>query len=106
MSNTKKPRQCGKIELTKEECYCSIEGLYTLIAKKLGYSSFNVKFDCRKICVTKAVMDQIFAYYADCYKVSKESIAQAWLMYGPKANIWESGYAVAVQNGFALEEEG
>lgn len=100
MSNIKMPH---RITLSKEECYCGIEDLYFLLAKKLGYNPEAVRYDCREICVTKAVMDQVFAFYMEDRKMSKEAIAQGWIAYGPKANVFEDGYVAIIHKGFILE---
>lgn len=46
-------------------------------------------FDCRKICVTKTIQDEFFAYYqAEC-KADQTSIAMLLCMSGPKTNVPE-----------------
>lgn len=102
--NPKSPRQSEKVDLTKEECYTGIDQFYKLIAEKLGYSSNKVHFDCRKISVTKPVMDQIFAFYTEERKMSEGAIAQGWVSFGPKAEIPKDRYLAVVHHGFILED--
>ncbi len=92
-----------KINLTKEECYCRIPDLYDIIAKKLGHDPNTVRCDCRKIRVTKSVMDQIFTYYEKERYLNKEEISYGWVNYGPKANLSGKDYTAVVQKGFILE---
>ena len=113
MSSTKIPRRsdsdsCGKIvsakvTLTEEECYGSIADLYDLIAAKLGWEPQKISYDCRKICVTNPVMNQIFAYYTTEQKADKIAIAHLWVVLGPKANIPGNDYRVDIQKGFIRE---
>lgn len=93
-----------KLELKREECYCGIPEFYNMIARKLGYDPDKVQFDCRKICVTKTVQNQIFSFYKNENNASREAINQTWLAYGPKANLPHNTYVVNVQNGFIIEE--
>lgn len=100
MSNIK---MLHRITLSKEECYCGIEELYFLLAEKLGHNPKTVRYDCREISVTKAVMDQVFAFYMEDRRMSKEAITQGWIIYGPKADISEDGYIAIVHKGFIWE---
>ncbi len=88
------------ITLTKEECYCGIIELYDLIARKLGYDSDKVGYDCRKIDVTRPIQDQVFAFYRNEQKASDESIGTAWVCYGPKACLLGDDYVAEVSEGF------
>lgn len=91
------------VSLTKEECYCGIAELYDTIATKLGYNPATLYYDCRKICVSKPVMEQIFAYYKAEKRVTRAAFNQLWLNLGPKANLTGDDYTADAQNGFALE---
>lgn len=93
-----------KIELKQEECYCGIPEFYNLIARKIGYKPEKMQFDCTKICVSKAVQNQIFSFYKIENKASEEAIAQTWVQYGPKANLPHNTCIVNVQAGFIIEE--
>ena len=88
------------VVLTKEECYCGIVEFYDLVARKLGYDSDKVGYDCRRIDVTKPVQDQIFAFYREEQKALGESIAAAWVGYGPKASLPGEGYEAQIFDGF------
>lgn len=103
MLNTKIPHPFGKVDLREEECYSSIEQFYYLVATKLGYKPDEVTYDCRKICVTKPVMDKIFAFYMEERKLSKGVISQGWLGFGPKANLPGEDYAAEVEKDFVSE---
>ena len=92
-----------KVTLTKEESYCGIAELYDTIAIKLGYNPAAVYYDCRKICVSKPVMEQVFAYYKADKRVTRPAFNQLWLNLGPKANLVGDGYKVDIQKGFVLE---
>lgn len=86
--------------LTKEECYCGIVEFYDLVAQKLGYDSDRVGYDCRRIDVTKPVQDQIFSFYREEQRALDESIAAAWVGYGPKASLPGEGYEAQIFDGF------
>lgn len=93
-----------KIELEQEECYCGIPEFYNLIARKLGYKPQKVQFDCTKICVSKAVQNQIFNFYKIENEASETAIGQTWVKYGPKANLPHAACVVSVEKGFIIEE--
>lgn len=103
MLNSKLPKESGRIYLTKKECYCGIVDFYQIIAAKMGYNSDEITFDCRKISVTNAVMDQIFAYYTEECQMSEGDIAQGRVDFGPKADILEDGYMAVIHKGFIME---
>ncbi len=86
--------------LSKEECYCGIIEFYDLIARKLGYDTDKVGYDCRKIDVTRPVQDQIFAFYQNEQKASDESIGATWVCYGPKTCLLGDGYVAEIAEGF------
>lgn len=92
-----------KVKLTQEECYCGIAELYDSIATKLGYDPTTVCYDCRKVCVSKPVMEQVFSYFKDEKRVSRVAFNQLWLNLGPKANLNGEDYTAETQEGFILE---
>lgn len=92
-----------KVKLTKKECYCGIAELYDSIAIKLGYNPAAIHYDCRKICVSKPVMEQVFSYFKDEKHVSRAAFNQLWLVLGPKANLPGENYMADAQDGFILE---
>lgn len=97
-------RVSGSFTLAKAECYCSIVDLYDIVARKLGYDPNRVCYDCRKICVTKSVQDQVFAFYKEEINASEVDISTIWLMYGPKANLDGEDFKVKVSAGFIKKE--
>ena len=92
-----------KVILTKDECYCGIAELYDTIATKLGYNPATVYYDCRKVCVSKPVMEQIFAYYKAEKRVTRPAFNQLWFALGPKVNLTGDDYMADPQEGFVLE---
>lgn len=92
-----------KVDLTQDECYCGITELYDTIAAKLGYNPATVHYDCRKICVSKPVMEQVFAYFKAEKRISRATFNQLWLNLGPKANLAGDGYKADAQKGFIQE---
>ena len=103
MQNKKSPRNSGKVILKKEECYCNLAELYDAIAIKLGHNPALVAYDCRKICVTTPVMEEVFSYYKTRYRVTRAAFNQLWLNLGPKANLVGSDYIAQIESGFFLE---
>ena len=93
-----------KIKLEQEECYCGIPEFYNLIARKLGYKPQKVRFDCTKICVSKAVQNEIFKFYKTENKASAITIGETWMNYGPKANLPYTHYVVSIEDGFIIKE--
>ena len=91
-----------KVTLTKEECYCDIPELYDIIAAKLGHNTTDIRYDCRKVCVTKPVLEQVFTFYETERKMSKRIFNQLWLSIGPKANLAGDDYKADTQKGFVL----
>lgn len=92
-----------KVSLTKEECYCGIAELYDIIATKLGYNPALVCYDCRKVCVSNPVMEQVFVYFKTEKHISRTAFNQLWLNLGPKANLPGEDYTADTQKGFILE---
>lgn len=92
-----------KVSLTEEECYCSISELYDTIATKLGYDPATIRYDCRKLCVSKPVMERVFAYYETDRQATRMAFNQLWLNIGPKANLSGDDYKADIQKGFIVE---
>lgn len=91
-----------RIILKQEECFCSLCDFYEHVAKKLGIVvTDNAQFDCRKICVSKAVQDELWVFYYQEAGLSNIEIAALFLNAGPKANIaGGEEYIAEVGNGF------
>lgn len=92
--------------LMKEDCYCELLEFYEHVAHELGVkTTADVRFDCRSICVSPAVIKEIRSYYRNELGANDEEISALLLIYGPKANVTESDasrYRVEVKEGFLL----
>ncbi len=73
--------------------------------KKMGVTvTGSTQFDCRRICVTKSVQDELWAFYYEEECLSNFQISALFLNAGPKANISGGGeYIVEVEDGFVVE---
>lgn len=93
------------IQLTSEEAYTSIVGLYEKVAEKMNIEdSDDTTYDCKKITVSKDVADQIFKYYEETDPTdSKEAMGMRWVIYGPKTDDELPDGTVIVQDGFFVE---
>jgi len=90
--------------LKKHESYCELEKFYEMVAEKIGVVvTDDVIFDCRKICVTKNVQDEIWSYYREVKFAKDEEIAMLLVCSGPKANLEAMNsdqYRAEVEDGF------
>lgn len=95
-----------KVQLTQEECRQKLTAFYETVAKKAGIPiSDDDQFNCKKICVTKAVQDEISACYQED-GFDARGINQLFLMIGPKANQTpEDKYFAVIKNGFVIRGE-
>ena len=95
------------ISLTKEECYKPLRAFYEMVAQKMGIAlSEESKFDCRKICVTASVQNEIWEYYKAEKEMTDVQIGTLLLAFGPKANLLEQTppqYLVQIEKGFVSE---
>lgn len=74
--------------LSKEECFCDLGTFYENVARKANIQiTKNTRYDCRKICVTESVQQEIWSYYGMTNGWTDEQISTVWLLYGPKANL-------------------
>lgn len=89
--------------VTEDQCNCKLAEFFDNIAKLSGETGdiSNLKYDCRKICVTKPVYDQIHKYYLDTGR-SDDSFAMIWTIYGPKANLDGDALEVEIEDGFIV----
>lgn len=72
-----------RYSISKEQCTCGISELYDNVAKIMGVLDLSkVVYDCRKLSITKKVLD---------------------CLYGPKADLDGDGYAVEVEDGFVTK---
>lgn len=92
-----------RYSVTEDQCYCSIIEFFDNVAKLCGETGDISWFtyDCRKICVTKPVYDQIHKYYLDAGNPT-ENIAALLLLYGPKANLDGDALEVEIEDGFIV----
>lgn len=91
-----------RVELMKEDCYCGLGEFYKAVAKKVGVVvTGSTLFNCTKICVTKGVQDELWAYYYQKEGYANLQISALFLNMGPKANLGESDlYFAEVEDGF------
>lgn len=96
-----------RVIVEEKDCYCSLNNFYEKVAKKMGIAiTDDIIFDCRKICVTKAVQDELWAYYYNEECLSNFQISALFLHAGPKANIQiPNQYIIEAENGFAMKRE-
>ena len=93
-----------QIILTNEECYCGLGTFYEMVATKMGVKvTDDMRFDCMKICITKAVEEQIRSFYKS-NKIRDIEIATMLVCLGPKANLTGDELKVEVEEGFILSE--
>lgn len=97
------------VSIMKEECHCGITDFYDNVAANIGYfPTENTRYDCRKICCSPEVRDEIFAPYRE-NGCNAETIGCLWMDVGPKANLIPEKkigkYVVTVETG-AIYEEG
>ena len=75
-----------------------------MVAEKMGVVvTDDVIFDCRKICVTNNVQDEIWSYYKEVKFAKNEEIAMLLACSGPKANLEAANpdqYWAEVEDGF------
>lgn len=93
-----------KVELSREDCYCSIQTFYDRIADIFGYDYDleTTNYDCTKISVSRPVLLQSFNYYEIERGVSRETTGIKWLLFGPKIDIDDDRCIVEIQNGFFI----
>lgn len=95
-----------RYSINPTDCYASLSDFYNKVAELLGVKvSEGTRYDCRKICITKAVMDQLWQFYFD-EGYAETTIAQIFLVYGPKANLDNEKleFSFLVEDGFVVEE--
>lgn len=92
-----------RYSVTEDQCNCKLAEFFDNIAKLSGETGdiSNLKYDCRKICVTKPVYYQIHKYYLVTGR-SDDSFAMIWMIYGPKANLNGDALEVEIEDGFIV----
>lgn len=75
----------------------SITNFYDRVAEAIGVDSSTVKYDCRKILVSKERFDEISNYY------DPDTFGMAWVCYGPKTLGSLTDDEVEIEEGFICE---
>ena len=89
------------LKLNKEDCYCSILGLYANIATASGIDEVTVmSYNCTKLEVSEDVFNSVKAYYQEKEDVGPYDFAMLWMCYGPKVNDKLRDYEVEVFDYF------
>lgn len=89
-----------KVTLSEEECHCGLPDFYRNVAKATGVEDLeDVRFDCRRICVSEPVQEAIFAYYRE-EGCDDMAAAMLWVDFGPKTALTDPGYVAEVEEGF------
>lgn len=92
-----------RYSIPKEQCVCGITELYDNAAKIMGISNIEkIQYDCRKISITKKVLDYIFEFYHS-QNCDDETIATWMLLYGPKADLKGEGCEFEIEDGFVAK---
>lgn len=80
---------------------CIIIELYNRIALAQGINPTHddIRYDCKKIDVSKRIMDEVFEYYKRD-GVDEQTVAMWWVCYGPKVNDTLSGHEVLISEGW------
>lgn len=87
------------------ECICDLQKFYENASHAAGLKvTDKTQFDCRKICVTKAIQNALWAYYT-AQNCTDEEISMLFLAVGPKANLVGEGYDFTIEDGFVSEED-
>ncbi len=93
-----------RYSISEDECRCSLNDFYENAAKITGEKTTEKTcYDCRKICVTKAVQECIWNHYLS-EGFSSGSVASLLLMAGPKANLEGNSLEFEVEDGFVGSE--
>lgn len=89
--------------ISEDECAAPLPVFCDNTAKIAGYLTDNVRYDCRKIRVNKAVQDIIWKFYSE-NGYSDTTISSMLLNFGPKANLKGDGLIFELDDGFVMEE--
>lgn len=82
--NKKKPKSKPQIKTTVPKAFTDLS---------------KVVYDCRKLSITKKVLDCLYEFYRS-ENQSDETITTCMLLYGPKADLDGDGYEVEVEDVF------
>lgn len=93
-------------KLTIGSGYCSIMELYNRIALAASVMPKDVKtYDCKKVCVSPKIQEEVFTYYKEEEKIEQMSISMWWVCYGPKATEDLTNHEVKVEDGWYTLED-
>lgn len=77
---------------------CGISAIYDAAAVAAGKDSACIKYDCRRILVSKDIFDAYCTYMESVGQ--KDSIGTHWLLFGPKVRESLPTSTVEIQEGF------
>ena len=90
----------------REKLYLKIIHQYSkeeqAIFPELAAYTTMALYDCRKLSITKKVLDCLYKFYHS-ENQSDETITTCMLLYGPKADLDGDGYEVEVEDGFVTK---
>lgn len=94
-----------RYSIAPEKCECSFLHFYENAARAANHEvNDTTQYDCRKICVTRAIQDVIWKYYYDV-GYSNSEISALFLMLGPKANLAGEDFVFEIEDGFIIEAD-
>ena len=89
-----------------EQCYCSLTDFYDNVAKVFGERDISkLKYDCRKLHISKAVLQGMIDYYNKERGASSYTITAMLIQFGPKADLISDDYEVEIEDGFIVRGE-
>lgn len=92
--------------IDKSKCDCNVKEFFDNAAKIMGVTvTDKTRYDCRKICVSKLVLDRIWQHYSKRRGYRNYEITSLLLQYGPKATLKRDAYCFEVEDGFIVDEE-
>ena len=92
--------------ITFEQCCCSLTDFYDNVAKVFGEKDISkLKYDCRKLHISKAVLQGLIDYYDKERGASSYAITAMLIQFGPKADLISDGYEVEIEDGFIVRSE-
>lgn len=91
-----------KVSLTEDECYSGLLSFYKVIGTKLNKQVTEFTgFDCRKIRVTKPVMEFLIRFHKD-NGIYGGDIPYIMVCYGPKPELEGDALEAEIDDGFIV----
>lgn len=88
--------------ITFEQCYCPIADFYDNVAKVFGEKDVSkLKYDCRKLHISKAVLQGLIDYYHK----ERDTPNYVLIQFGPKADLISDDYEVEIEDSFIVRGE-